>query len=349
MGYYDGNTVTALWNYAQHYAMADHLFATDYSSSAGGLIDLIAGTTQGVRPRVLPGVSFKDLLLENNPPQFDDASRGKFKVWVDRTNIGQLLSKHDVSWGFFAGGFTPSGYSQSGTALFDKRSLNSQGSLVGDYEPTSDPFQYFKGTANPHHLAPDSLDRIGLSGRANHQYDLRLLWKALAAGKLPAVSFVSPVVGQNGHVGRSSPRDEQKFIVATVNRLMRSSVWPSTAIMLVWSNSNGWYDHVTPPKAPKGMDGTGYGPRLPFVVISPWARSNFVEHSMLDQSSVLRFIEYNWGLSYLGKQTPDRYAHSLRGMFDFHSQRVQKPLLLDPNTGLVRTTTKGRDLAQQKT
>lgn len=336
MGYYDGNAVTGLWNYAQHYAMADHLFASDYTTQAGGMIDLIAGTSKGVLPKKSPGVSFQDLLIQNNPPKFDDDSQGRFKVSMQRQNIGDLLNQHNVTWGYFSGGFTPSARTKQGKAQFHARSMNSQGSLVSDYNPINEPFQYFSTTANPHHLSPSAPEMIGQSDRAHHQYGLADFATVLKAGRLPAVSFVAPKSGQSGRVGVSSPDDEQTFIVTTVNKIMQSPEWKSTAVALVWSYSDGWYDHVTPPSAPKSMAGTGYGPRLPFVMISPWSKRNYVEHKNLDQSSLLKFIEYNWQLGHLASDSPDRFAHSLRSMFNFQQSPHVTPLILSSSNGSVK-------------
>lgn len=320
MGYYDGNTLSALWQYAQHYALADHFFASEYATVTGGQIDIIAGVNQGIIPKVLPGVSYKDELLGNNPPRYDDGSKGRFKVSLNRTNIGNLLSAHQVSWGAFVGGFKSNSYRPDGTAVMDKRVMNQAGSLVMAYESSDDPFQYFASTANKHHLAPSHLANIGKDGPEHHQYDLSMLWWAAEHNLLPAVSFVFADHARNGHVGSSSPLDEQFFVRQVMSHLKASSQWSSTAVMLVWSSANGWYDHVTPPPAPQSMLGNGYGPRLPFLLISQWAKHNYVEHKMLDQSSVLRFIENNWQLGYLGPHTPDRYAHSLLSMFDFSQQ-----------------------------
>ncbi|MCL9782420.1 alkaline phosphatase family protein [Vibrio sp. S4M6] len=336
MGYYDGNSVTALWNYAQHYAMADHLFASNYTTEAGGMVDLIAGTNKGVLPKLSPGVSFRDSLIQDNPPRYDDASKGRFKVSYTRKNIGDLLNHRHVTWGYFSGGFQPSGWTKPGKAELSGKSLNSQGSLITNYQPISEPFQYFAATANPHHLPPSSIAMLGHSDKAHHQYDLRYFWKALERDQLPSVSFLSPKTGQSGRVGVSSPKDEQAFIVKTINHLMTSPAWKSTAVMIVWSYNDGWYDHVTPPNKPKAMNGIGYGPRLPFLLVSPWAKHNYVSHRQLDQGSVLKFIEYNWGLGVLGQHTADKFAHSLRGMFDFAVKPDVTPLILSPNTGLVR-------------
>jgi phospholipase C len=82
-------------------------------------------------------------------------------------------------------------------------------------------------------------------------------------------------------------------------------------------------------------DRCGYGPRLPLLVISPWAKTNYVDHALNDQTSVLRFIENNWGLPEIGDQSLDAKAGSLSGLFDFDANAVRNPnfLTLDPSTG----------------
>jgi phospholipase C len=100
----------------------------------------------------------------------------------------------------------------------------------------------------------------------------------------------------------------------------------------------------SPVGAPPGAGRCGYGPRLPFLVISPWAKTNFVDHTITDQTSSLRFIEENWNLGFidgatlaagqpLGPFSFDQFAGSILGMFDFDNQPNTKPLILDPLTG----------------
>ncbi|MEJ2399358.1 MAG: alkaline phosphatase family protein, partial [Gammaproteobacteria bacterium] len=143
-----------------------------------------------------------------------------------------------------------------------------------------------------------------------HQYDLKDFWKAVDAGNMPAVSFLKASGYQDGHAGYSDPLDEQTFIVNTINRLQKSRYWNSTAVIIAYDDSDGWYDHVMPPIVKQSSDPShdglidgscgsvadgehqdrcGYGPRLPLLVISPWARRNYVDHSVTDQSSILRF------------------------------------------------------------
>jgi phospholipase C len=154
---------------------------------------------------------------------------------------------------------------------------------------------------------------------------------------MPAVSFLKAPGYQDGHAGYSTPLDEQTFLVDTINRLEKSSDWASTAVVIAYDDSDGWYDHQMGPVVSKSADRRGYGPRLPLLVISPYARANFVDHTVTDQSSILRFIEDNWSTGRIGNGSFDALAGSLTGMFDFSTDPGQRnpALTLDPATGLV--------------
>lgn len=200
------------------------------------------------------------------------------------------------------------------------------------------------------------------SDGANHQYDLTDFFTALNEGRLPAVSYLKAGAYQDGHAGYSDPIDEQIFVVGVINALMQSPEWKETAVVIAWDDSDGWYDHQMgtiviqsnvsddqlrgpgncgSPKANDVSGGTqngrcGFGPRLPLLVVSPWAKPNFIDDTITDQSSILRFIEDNWNLGRIGAGSSDAIAGSLNNMFDFddghaHSHR----LILDPQTGTV--------------
>ena len=145
----------------------------------------------------------------------------------------------------------------------------------------------------------------------------------------------------------------------TINAIERSRYWRSTAIMLTYDDSDGWYDQAMPPivnpsadPATDALNGTGicghgtplaghqdrcgYGPRLPLLLISPYARRNAVDGSLTDQTSVLRFIEDNWlGGERIGHGSFDTLAGSLSGLFDWTVPRFT-PLILNPDTGEPR-------------
>jgi phospholipase C len=254
MGYFDGNTVTALWNYAQHYALNDYSFATTYGPSTPGALNLVAGRTSGASPditdRVLHGTMYGDA-----EPAYDDCSDGA-DATMTGPNVGDLLNQAGVTWGWFQGGFArtipltdPVAACNAGASDSADPHLNRNGVAQPDYEAHHDPFQYFLSTANPHHLPPTSVDSIGHDDQANHQYDLTDFWAAADDGHLPAVSFLKAPAFQDGHPGpnNSNPLDEQDFLVQTLNHLQGLPEWSTTAVVLAWDDSDGGYDHQFPP------------------------------------------------------------------------------------------------------
>jgi phospholipase C len=186
---------------------------------------------------------------------------------------------------------------------------------------------------------------------------MRLPW-----GNFPAVSFLKAPGYQDGHAGYSDPLDEQTFVTTVINFLQQQKDWKDTMVVINYDDSDGWYDHQMGPIVNQsataqdallgvgscgdpnvslaGVNGAhaqgrcGYGPRLPLLVISPYAKQNFVDHTVTDQSSILRFIEDNW----LGGQriagSFDSRAGVLTNMLDLSHPHTE-PVILNPNTGEV--------------
>jgi phospholipase C len=373
MDYYDGNTVTALWNYAQNFAMSDNSWDTVFGPSTPGALDLVSGQTHGGYavdpvthekvgdPYVVqsPDENGVGTVINDPDPAFDDCSdnnhtsKNNLAVMTGR-NIGDLLNSRKVTWGWFQGGFRPTG-TANGYAVCGATHTNVGGNTVVDYSPHHSPFQYYKSTSNPKHLPPSSVSAIGRTDQADHQYDLTDFDAALAAGNLPAVSFLKAAEYQDGHAGYSDPLDEQRFIVNTIDKLEKSPAWKSTAVVIAYDDSDGWYDHAAPKitngssdsaaddpalcgraKAAGGYaDRCGPSQRLPMLVISPYARVGHVDHRCTEQASVLRFIEDNWGVGRIGDASFDARAGDLGGFFDFHRPKAG-PLYLDPETGARR-------------
>ena len=357
MDYYDGNTVTAMWNYAEHFAMSDRSFGTTFGPSTPGALNLISGQTHGATPTDItePGYPMvaNGTVVNDLDPALDDCSKGK-TAQLSGKNVGDLLNQKNLTWGWFEGGFRPTAI-KNGKAVCGSAHQNSAGARVVDYIQHHEPFQYYQSTANPHHVPPTSTAMIGKTDQANHQYDLTDFWTAADAGNLPAVSFLKAAASQDGHAGYSGPLDEQNFLVDTMNKLEKLPTWKQTAVVISYDDSDGWYDHVAGPlvnastsandaASGKGQCGNGqmaggytgrcgYGPRLPLLVISPYAKPNFVDHTVTDQSSILRFIEANWNLGQIGDQSFDEKAGPLTNMFDFSGSGNTNALILDPSTG----------------
>jgi phospholipase C len=433
MDYYDGNTVTALWNYAQHYAMNDNSYGTNFGPSTVGAVNEVSGMTGNAHLALTFAkgkvATFSPVTLTGDPdPALDDCgadaggtATGKATVEMQGRNIGDILNLKGVTWGWFEGGFKaatpavlnadgstktpatcPSSHTghQVGSYVVPNPTINFTTDIhipVLDYSPHHQPFQYYVSTRNPHHLPPKNVAEIGHNGQANHQYDISDFYTALNAGNLPAVTYLKAPRYQDAHPGNSDPITEQAFIVTVINALQQSPDWKSTAVFIQYDDSDGWYDHqagpiLSPSAYNKGLDDTntnandslipelplvesttpadpgafhssgvcgtpaasntslavprcGYGPRLPFLVVSPWAKANFVDHSLTDQTSSIRFIEENWGLEHidelaqpLAQGSMDRLAGSVNNMFDFSDNKADnsKKLLLDPVWGTLK-------------
>jgi phospholipase C len=279
-------------------------------------------------------------------------------------NIGDLLNDAGVTWGSFMGGFDLTIKNANRTTGCLRSSTSTITGTTADYVAHHAFFQYWASTANPMHTPPKNVNEIGNDGPANHNYDINDFYNAVKKNKLPAVSFVKAPAYQDGHAGYSDPIDEQTFIVNVINMLQASEDWDSTAVVIAYDDSDGWYDHVMSPivnqstgaadaltgpgacgngsTALPGTDSTnahaqgrcGYGPRLPLLVISPYAKKNFVDSSITDQSSITRFVEDNWlGGKRIGGGSFDAIAGPLDNMFDFDSFRLDGQLFLDPSTG----------------
>jgi phospholipase C len=414
MGYFDGNTVTALWNYANHFALNDNTYTSQFGPSTPGAINLISGQTNGFADftNVVSGAAPNQVLLHNSHEVFD--GQGGFTLIGDAEplgdvcsntssdnvafagkNIGDLLNTKNITWGWFQGGFNLELTNPNGTTGCHRTTPNAipgyGGVAQGDYVEHHQPFQYYASTANLTHARPSSIRAIGSSfeaGRgkvpepANHQYDTDDFFTALDNGNLPAVTFLKAPSFQDAHPGNSDPTDEQTFVVNVINALQESEFWESTAVVITYDDSDGWYDHQMPsivnpstsatvdalnapgvcntgaqqpdadgklPKDKKPLNGVGglpvlgrcgYGTRIPLLVISPWARDNYIDHTELDQSSVIRFIEDNWlnGKRVQPNGSFDSVANSIESMFNFNrplKEVRERKLFLDPNSGAI--------------
>jgi phospholipase C len=382
MGYYDGNTVTALWNYAQNYAMSDNAYTDTYGPSTPGALEAISGQTNGMQIVKSSRSSYYVAdgqggltMINDVDPGADVCSSTTDQAMMTGKNIGDLLNAKNITWGGFMGGFNLSTKNSNGTTGCARSTMSTVvGAATADYIPHHNWFQYYASTANPQHLRPASMAAVGYTTApgsttadpANHEYDSDDFFAAVSAGNFPSVSFLKAPAYQDGHAGYSDPLDEQAFVTKVVNFLQQQPDWQSTAVIVAWDDSDGWYDHAyaTPTSAsfssadqlngnsicgtgaaPAGLNGKpvngrcGPGTRIPFLVISPYAKKNFVDHTPISQASIVRFIEDNWlGGQRLGGGSFDATAGSINNMFDFSSAARTTPLFLDPNLGTQVST-----------
>ncbi len=154
---------------------------------------------------------------------------------------------------------------------------------------------------------------------SSHIVDLNQYFIDLHNGTLPAVAYIVPS-GASEHPP-SSLTSGERFIKSILQELMRSSAWDSSAFILAYDDWGGWFDHVTPPQ----VDAFGYGPRVPALLVSPYAKTGYIDHTQLDFTSILKFIEQNWNVSSLS--TRDAKANNILSAFNF-SQAPRLPIYL---------------------
>jgi phospholipase C len=361
---------------------------------------MVSGQTNGVAPGYPTGAASGVVadgqggftLVGDEDPLGDVCSSSTAYVQLTGKNIGDLLNAKGITWGMFAGGFNLSvaGPAVAGTiggglgctagettpASRYTGSVNIPGNPIkADYIPHHEPFQYYASTSNPSHIRPASGVAFGAvadtgAGTANHQYDVLDFATALASNALPAVSILKAPGYQDAHAGYSDPLDEQTFVVNTINAIESSKYWSTTAIIVAYDDSDGWYDHlnnfVNGSQSAADATGTGsgfcntaptltgvatsnpvqgrcgFGPRLPLMVISPWAKKNYIDSTVTDQSSITRFIEDIFlGSQRIGNGSTDANAGTLMNMFNFTTTAGALPnpnvVLLNPTTGAVTT------------
>ncbi len=395
LGYFDGNTVTALWNYAQNFAMNQNAYTDTYGPSTPGALEVISGQNNGVvvtggtSPNAIPDSAGGFTMIGDLDPTGDvcTIAAGSTVTGVmssNNRNIGDLLNAKGLTWGGFMGGFNLQTTNANGTTGC-ARSTFSQvlNATKGDYVQHHAWFQYYPTTANLAHTRPSSTAVIGATDPldntatpVHHQYDTDDFFAAVKAGNYPSVSFLKAPAISDGHPGNSDPIDEQAFVTKVINFLQQQPDWKNTAVIIAYDDSDGWYDHrykaptsssfdsttaqsaggktvagsdnlsapgqctATGAVQPAGVNGgavngrCGPGTRTPFIVVSPWAKVNFVDDTPITQASVVRFIEDNWlGSQRLGKGSFDASAGSIMNMFNFAGSGNNAPLYLDQNLG----------------
>ena len=182
--------------------------------------------------------------------------------------IGDRLDAKGVSWAWYAGGWRD--------AL--------AGTPHARFAYHHQPFAYFARWAD------------GTPAKAKHLRDESEFLSDVAAGRLPAVSFVKPLGIHNEHPNTGEPLTGQQHVAELVQAVRASAIWPRTLIVITYDENGGRWDHVAPPV----VDRWGPGTRVPTVIVSPLVKRSHVDHSRYDTTAILKLIETRWGLAPLG-------------------------------------------------
>ena len=138
-------------------------------------------------------VSNGTLIFDANPLYdkcFNPSTKSFPKVSLNGTNVGDLLNKNNVTCGWFQGGFKPTNNTNEREPVCGSAHVDVQGQSLVDYLPHHEPFQYYSTTANANHLPPTSVEMIGRTDQANHQYDISDFWDAAESSIIPSISFL---------------------------------------------------------------------------------------------------------------------------------------------------------------
>ena len=302
MGYFDGSSLM-LYKLAAEYTLADRFF---HAAFGGGFLnhfwlicactprfdDAPAGLVAQLNPdgklirdgAVTPdgyAVNTIDPLSTPHDPIIPDRFRLPPQTMP---TIGRLLTDAGVSWAWYSGGYA------------DAVAGHPDPSFI----PHHQPFTYFADYAE------------GTAGRAEHLFDERDMIRAIRTRTLPAVSFYKPIGVDDEHPGYADLVRGDSHAAQIIDEIEKSFIWDDSVIIVTYAGNGGIWDHVAPPK----IDRWGPGTRVPTIIISPFAKRHFIDHTTYDTTSILKLIETRWGLTSLGSR--DAHAADLTNALQFN-------------------------------
>jgi len=302
MGFYDARN-TKLWEYASRYTLADHFFQGAFGGSFLNHFWLVCACTpryDGAPEAITAKLDDKGVMLKDGavtpdgyavntihtvfqPHSAKITDKARLLPPVELPNIGDRLSDKNISWAWYSGGWNDA--------------------LAGHPDPSfqyhHQPFAYFAKLGD------------GTEARKEHLKDEADFVAAIDAGTLPAVAFYKPIGIENQHPGYATITNADLKAANLITKIENGPQWKSTAIIVTYDENGGFWDHVAPPKA----DRWGPGTRVPTLVISPYARKHYVDHTVYDTTSILKLIETRWQLAPLGSR--DAKANDMTKAFDF--------------------------------
>jgi phospholipase C len=280
MGYHDAREIPNYWTYARDFTLQDHMFEPVASWSLPASLYKVSEWSANCTDPLEP-FSCKGALENPNPDGgYNGPNDGQLHyAWTDMT---YLLHKYGVSWGY---------YVFKGT----------EPDCENDSAMTCAPVQQGPQTPGIWNPLPSFTD-VSQDGQLGNIQSLSNFFTAAGNGTLPAVSWIDP----NGTVSEHPPSlvsTGQTYVTGLINAIMHSPDWKSTAIFLSWDDWGGFYDHVQPPV----VDRFGLGLRVPGIVISPYAKSGYIDHQTLSHDLYNKFIEDDFlGAQRLDPQTDGR-------------------------------------------
>jgi phospholipase C len=313
MSYHTARTIPNYWTYARRYVLQDHMFAPADSWTLPAHLFLVSGWAARCQNPRDPLSCVSDLDLADELAVM--RAHRDVPVWA-WTDITYMLHEQDVSWAYYVG---------DDTCLFERCRPDETARRTVVHQT---PLPWFTTVRRNHQVG---------NVRGHSEY-----YDAARQGTLPSVSWVVPYNGVGEHPDNDEPVWKgMRHVTRIVNAAMRGPDWEETAIFLTWDDWGGFYDHVEPPR----VDLSGYGIRVPGIMISPWARAATIDSQTLSFDAYLRLIEDLFldgaRLDPATMSRPDSrptvreevgILGNLLREFDF-TQEPLPPLILDPNAG----------------
>jgi phospholipase C len=310
LSYFDGSQLPE-GQLAQQYTLCDHYFHGAFGGSFLNHIYFIAADaprwpkapeklkaeTDRNGNMVRDGMITPDDYVVNtaqsvNIPHDPSTPADQLVPVQELPTIGDRLTDKQVTWAWYAEGFDEA---LAGRA--DKL-----------YEYHHQPFIYFKKYSDP--KDPSKVDRVHLKDKDDFLFDL-------IENNLPSVCWIKALGENDEHPGYSDIQEGQEYVANLVKAVQSSPYWKDTVILITYDENGGRWDHVAPPQRMVNgkKDWLGPGTRVPLIVISPFAKKGYVDSTVYDSTSILKFIESRWGLDPLNDR--DKNAVNLTNAFDF--------------------------------
>jgi phospholipase C len=290
MGYYDERDIPNYWQYARRFTLCDHFFSSLNGPSLPNHVYTVAAQSGGLvdNPESLEGVK----------RALDDDDGFSFPSMIT------MLSKVNISWKYYV-----ETNPHPATVV-----LSPDGKSISYPEPQKfylwNPLPGFKAIRDNPALM-------------SHLVNQQQFYEDVENGTLPQVSWLVPDFDDSEH----PPADLDRgmwYVTRMVNAVMQSRYWKDSAIFIAWDDYGGFYDHVPPPQ----VDAFGFGPRVPVLVISPYARKGYIDPARYEFSSILKFIEARWRLTHLTAR--DDHAKPMLNAFDFNQQPLEPYIIPIP-------------------
>ena len=309
MGYFDTSKL-ALGKLARQYTLADNFFHAAFGGSYLNHFWLICACTpvwKNAPANLIAKVDDKGQMVTDGSVTPDGYSiNTSFSVYsphpvnVDAFHlvppqtlptIGDRLSDKNISWAWYSGGWNDA--------------------MAGHPDPL---FQF-------HHQVFAFFQNYGdgTPGRKQHLKDETDFMAALKDGSLPAVSFVKPLGADNEHPGYATEAEGEAHTAALIAAIQKSSIWNDSAIIITYDENGGQWDHIAPPV----VDKWGPGTRVPTLIVSPFSKKGYIDHTQMDTTSILAFIENRYGLQPLSDR--DAKINNMMSAFDFTQAPPQQP------------------------